>query len=98
MPLETNELHTLLGEGVEYAFRRGAGAQEEVLRLRLTPLRVEAEVVEVEVDLAGKLPGEARNAPIRSERLLATRGSTSSFDAVSGEPPTGYRFRIRPDF
>jgi hypothetical protein len=98
LPLETNALHTLVGEGVEYAFRRGAGDAEEVLRLRLTPVRVGAEVVEVDVRLEGKLPGGQGPSELRSDRLLATRGSTSSVDAVAGTPPAGYRFRIRPEF
>ena len=98
LPLETNALHTLVGEGVEYAFRRGGGASEEVLRLRLTPVRVGAEVVEVDVELDGRLPGGQGPTELRRDRLLATRGSTSSFDAVTGAPPVGYRFRIRPEF
>jgi hypothetical protein len=98
LPLETNALHTLVGEGVEYAFRRGGGDAEEVLRLRLTPVRVGAEVVEVDVQLDGKLPGGQGPSELRRDRLLATRGSTSSFDAVAGAPPAGYRFRIRPEF
>jgi len=98
LPLETNALHTLVGETVEYAFRRGSGESEEVLRLRLTPVRVGAEVVEVEVALDGKLPGGAGPSELRRDRLLATRGSTSSFDAVAGSPAAGYRFRIRPEF
>jgi hypothetical protein len=98
VPLETNELHTLVGEGVEYAFRRGAGSDEEVLRLRLTPARVGGEVVEVEVEIEGRLPGGEGAATMRRDRLLATRGSSTSFDAVSGTPASGYRFRIRPEF
>ena len=98
LPLETNALHTLVGETVEYAFRRGSGESEEVLRLRLTPLRVGAEVVEVDVALDGKLPGGQGPSELRRDRLLATRGSTSSFDVVAGSPPAGYRFRIRPEF
>ncbi|HET9298540.1 MAG TPA: hypothetical protein VFO11_01260 [Candidatus Polarisedimenticolaceae bacterium] len=97
-PLETNALHTLVGEGVEYAFRRGGGNAEETLRLRLTPVRVGAEVVEVDVELDGRLPGGEGPSTLRRDRLLATRGSTSSFDAVAGTPPAGYRFRIRPEF
>jgi hypothetical protein len=90
--LETNQLHTLVGEGVEYAFHRGAGETEEVVRLKLTPVRVGGDVVEVEVLLEGRLPGTEGAPQSRHDRLLATRGSTTSFEAV------GYRFRIRPDF
>lgn len=99
LPLETNQLHTFVGEAVEYAFRRGSGEAEEVLTLRLTPLRViGSEVIELEVELTGRLGGEAGTPQSRRDRLLATRGSTSSFDALAGSPVTGYRFRIRPDF
>jgi len=98
VPLETNALHTLVGEAVEYAFRRGSGETEEQLRLRLTPVRLGAEVVELDVELDGKLPGGQGPSELRRDRLLATRGSTSSFDVVAGTPPAGYRFRLRPEF
>jgi len=98
VPLETNALQTFVGEGVEYAFRRGAGPEEEVLRLRLTPVRVGAEIVEIDVELDGKLPGGEGADALRRDRLLATRGSSTSFDAVAGSPASGYRFRIRPEF
>lgn len=99
LPLETNQLHTFLGEPVEYAFRRGSGDAEEVLTLRLTPLRVVgSDVIEIDVEVTGRLGGEGGTPQSRKDRLLATRGSTSSFDALAGSPPSGYRFRVRPDF
>jgi hypothetical protein len=99
VPLETNQLHTFVGEPVEYAFRRGSGEAEEVLTLRLTPLRLSgSDVIELEVEMTGRLGGTTGTPQSRRERLLATRGSTSRFDAVTGTPPSGYRFRIRPDF
>jgi hypothetical protein len=97
IPLETNALHTLVGEGVEYAFRRGTGAEEERVLLRITPVRLDGDVAELDVALTGRLPGESGAQPIeRTRRLVATRGSTTSFDALAGA--AGYRFRITPQF
>jgi hypothetical protein len=57
---------------------------------------VEGDLVEMEVEIEGRLP---EGPPVsRRESLLATRASTTSFDAVAGDPKAGYRFRIRPDF
>ena len=54
--LETNRLVTFLREGVEYSFARGDGDARESLRLVLTPVRLEGDVVEIDVDVTGTLP------------------------------------------
>ncbi len=99
VPLETDDLSTFVGRGVEYAFRLGQGESTESLRLVLTPVRLDGGVVEVEAEVTGALPGTG--APLilsRKERLFITRGATSSVTVVAGQPPAGYRFRITPAF
>jgi hypothetical protein len=99
VPLETNVLHTFVGEPVEYSFRFGAGDDEQILRVVLTPLNVDDDLADIRVQVTGKLP--ASPAPVvlsRDQRLVASRGATSSLDVVSGSPPAGYRFSVTPDF
>lgn len=99
VPLETNVLHTFIGEPVEYSFRFGAGDEEQILRVVLTPLRIDDDLADLRVQVTGKLP--ASPAPVvlsRDQRLVASRGATSSLDVVSGTPPSGYRFSVTPDF
>jgi hypothetical protein len=98
-PLETNRLLTFLHEGVEYAFAQGEGDAREALRLVLTPLRLDGDVAELEVDVTGSLPGaDGPHLLARTERILASRRATSKFDVTVGNPPAGYRFLITPDF
>lgn len=97
--LETNRLQTFLGEAVEYSFDRGAGEQAESVRLRLRPVRVEGDLAEVELVVSASLPGEPDRLVLsRREQLLTTRGATSSLTAATGQPASGYRFRITPRF
>ena len=99
VPLETNLLHTFLGEPVEYSFRLGTGDDEQRLRVVFTPLSVTDDVADLRVQVTGKLP--SAGAPVvlsRDQRLVASRGATSSLDVVSGDPPAGYRFSVTPDF
>ncbi len=99
VPLETNRLVTFLREGVEYSFSAGEGDARESLRLVLTPLRVDGDVAEIEAVVTGSLP--AAPGPLvlsRRERMIMSRGATSTLEVTAGEPPAGYRFRITPDF
>jgi hypothetical protein len=98
--LETNYLNTFIGEPVEYSFNRGAGDSAESLRLTLTPKRRSGDVVEVAIEVSGSLPGGGGNRLLlsRTETLFTSRGATSAIAVTSGEPPTGYRFRIAPEF
>jgi hypothetical protein len=99
VPLETNRLVTFLREGVEYSFSRGEGNARESLRLVLTPVRLEGDLAEIEVDVSGSLPASAGPLLLsRRERIFASRGATSTVEVTAGEPPAGYRFRITPDF
>lgn len=97
--LETNRLDTFVGEGVEYAFQRGQGEELESMRIFLKPLRLEGNVVELEVEVTGTLPGNPNRIVLsRHEHLLTTRGASSSFSVTAGEAPSGYRFILTPDF
>jgi hypothetical protein len=99
VPLETNHLTTFVGHPIEYSFERGQGEGRESLRLSLTPVRTSAEIVELRVEVSGTLPGAAGRALLdRQETLLASRRATSNLTVTSGEPPSGYRFRITPEF
>ena len=99
VPLETNRLVTFLREGVEYSFSRGEGDARESLRLVLTPVRLEGDLAEIEVEVSGSLPAAAGPLLLsRRERVFASRGATSTVEVTAGDPPAGYRFRITPDF
>lgn len=99
IPLESDRLSTFVGESVEYSFHRGAGDALESLRLRLTPVRLEGDIAVVEAEVAGSLPGTEGPVMVsRRDRLLTTRGATSTFTVAAATPPVGYRFRITPDF
>lgn len=99
IPLESNDLHTFVGEPIEYAFRRGAGTDEERLRLVLVPLRIVGDVVQFSIEVSARLPGEGDPAPLsRREVVIASRGAESIVTVASGEPPAGYRFRFAPEF
>ncbi len=97
--LETNELHTFVGQSVEYSFHRGAGDGLESVRLELTPSTVSGEVVTLDTEIDGTLPSPS-GAVILShqERIVASRQATSSLTATAGAPPAGYRFQVTPDF
>jgi hypothetical protein len=98
-PLETNRLVTFLNEGVEYAFAQGEGDGREALRVVVTPLRLDGDLAELQVEVTGSLPSATGpHVLARTERILASRRSTSKLDVTVGDPPTGYRFLITPDF
>jgi hypothetical protein len=98
-PLETNLLRTFVGSGVEYSFHRGEGEAAESVRLLLRPVKLRGALAEIEVEVTGSLPGPPRRLALsRRELLFATRRSTSRLEVTTGEPPTGYRFLITPDF
>ena len=97
--LETNDLHTFVGQSVEYSFRRGAGPVAESVILTMTPERLAGDVAEIAVEVTGSLPGDPdRLLLARRETIVSSRGSTSALTVVSGEPAAGYRFRITPEF
>jgi hypothetical protein len=97
--LETDRLQAFEGHDVSYSFRLGSDPDAEAARLRLRPLRVGDEIVEIEIETDGRLPGPDGLLVIgRRERWVASRGTTSTLAFESGEPPTGYRFLVTPEF
>jgi hypothetical protein len=99
VPLETNELHTFVGQAVEYSFRRGEGDGLETVRLNLLPIAVTGELVTIDAEIEGALPGAS--GPIlvsHSARIVASRKAGSALSATAGTPPAGYRFQVTPDF
>lgn len=97
--LETNDLNTFVGEPVAYSFRRGAGIEEERIRVGVSPLRILDDVVQVSLDLEARLPGEDAPPPFRrTQTFFVTRGVESIVVAAAGDPPSGYRFRLVAEF
>jgi len=97
--LETNELNTLVGEATSYSFRLNRNNATEAVEVVLTPLRLAGEIVEIDVEISGMLPGnDALNVLGRQERWVASRNVTSILAIESGNPPSGYRFLVTPRF
>src|SRR5262245_57421015 len=55
--LETNELHTFVGQPVEYSFRQGQDAGLEAIRLTVLPVSISGDVVTIDAEISGALPG-----------------------------------------
>ncbi len=97
--LETNRLSTFLGEPVSYSFRLGESGSAESLEVRLLPLRISGELIELRAEVSGSVPrGEQVELVSRSEQWMLSHGQSSSLDAAAGEPPTGFRFVVTPTF
>jgi hypothetical protein len=97
--LETNELNTFVGQSVEYSFRQGQDEGLEAVRLSLLPTSVAGDIVTIEADISGALPGIDGTVLLsRRERIVASRRATSRLTATTGTPPAGYRFQVTPDF
>jgi hypothetical protein len=97
--LESNELNTLVGEAISYAFRLNRDEATEAVKVVLKPLRLAGEIVEIDVEVSGMLPGnDELNVLGRRERWVASRGATSILAIESGNPPSGYRFLVTPRF
>jgi hypothetical protein len=99
VPLETNELHTFVGQSVEYSFRQGQDAGLEAVRLTVLPVSISGEVVTIDAEISGALPGSGGTTLVsHRERIVASRGATSRLQATAGTPPAGYRFQVTPEF
>lgn len=99
VPLETDELHTFVGQSVEYSFRQGQDAGLEAVRLTLLPVAVSGDLVTIDAEIGGALPGaDGTTLVSRSERIVASRRTTSRLTATTGTPPAGYRFQVTPEF
>jgi len=97
--LETNELHSFVGQSVEYSFRQGQDEGLEAVRLNLLPVAISGDLVTIDAEIGGALPGAGGTVLVsRSERIVASRRATSSLTAATGTPPAGYRFQVTPDF
>jgi hypothetical protein len=97
--LETNELHTFVGQPVEYSFRRGQGEGLETVRVSLLPVSISGDVVTIDAEIDGALPGAGGASLIsHRERIVASRQATSRLNATAGTTPSGYRFQVTPDF
>jgi hypothetical protein len=97
--LETNELHTFVGQSVEYSFRHGEDEGLEAVRLSLLPTAVSGDLVTIEAEISGALPGPGGTVLVsHRERIVASRRATSRLAATTGTPPAGYSFQVTPDF
>jgi hypothetical protein len=98
--LETNQLNTLVGEAVSYAFHLGGPGAERAAQLRLLPAMLLGGVLQMEVEINATMPGpEGRVlATSRRERWISSDGATSTLSLESGEPARGFRFLVTPHF
>ena len=97
--LQTNELHTFIGESVAYEFQLGADANAEKLRLVLVPETIDGELITIRAEVSGLIPGADGPSKVeRTQRIVASRRATTPVSATVGTPPSGYRFQITPDF
>jgi hypothetical protein len=97
--LETNELHTFVGQSVEYSFRQGEDAGLEAVRLTVLPVSISGDLVTIDAEISGALPGGGGTTLLsHRERIVASRRATSRLQATAGTPPAGYRFQVTPEF
>jgi hypothetical protein len=97
--LETNELHTFVGQSVEYSFRQGQNDGLETVRLSVLPVAISGDVITIEAEISGALPGAGGTTLVsHAERIVASRRATSRLAATTGAPPMGYQFQETPDF
>jgi hypothetical protein len=97
--LETNELHTFVGQSVEYSFRLGQDEGLQAVRLAVLPVAISGDLVTIEAEISGALPGSGGTVLVsHRERIVASRRATSRLEATTGVPPAGYRFQVTPDF
>jgi hypothetical protein len=97
--LQTNEVRSFVGQSVEYGFQLGPTDGRESIRLVLLPVSITGDLITIQVEISGVLPGPEGPAMLsRTDRIVASRGSTSKIAATVGTPPSGYRFQVTPDF
>jgi hypothetical protein len=89
-----------VGQSVGYEFRLGATGEAESASVRLLPVRLLGDTLRIEVELTGTVPdGDgALVAVSRTEQWLSTRGTTTSLPLAAGDPVTGFRFLVTPQF
>ncbi len=97
--LERNMLHTFENETVRYEFRLGPDLTDEALTLSLTPVRLIGDLIEINVNVEGRLPGDDGMTVIaRDENLVVNRGAMLPVTVTIGDPPVGYRFQVTAIF
>ena len=97
--LERNMLHTFENQSVRYEFSMGPELDDEALALSLTPLRLVEDLIQIRVNVAGRLPhGDDVTVIARNEILVANRGNSSAVTVVVGNPPVGYVFQVTAYF
>ncbi len=99
IPLESNLLHTFIGQAVTYSFRLGGDPESDSALVTLEPARLLGEIAEINLEVSGTLPGEEGPVMLaKRERWLASRGAATSLSFTSGEPAAGYRFVVTARF
>lgn len=97
--LENNYLNTLMGEDVSYGFQLADSVDADAVQITIHPRRLIGNIAEIDVSVNGRLQmGDELMVIGRSERWMASRDATSTLAFESGDPPTGYRFRITARF
>jgi len=97
--LERNMLNTFEDQTVKYEFKRGPERTDEALTLSLTPVRLIGDLIEIKVNIAGYLPDDGDvTVYARDENLVVSRGTVSTIEATTGDPPVGYRFQLKALF
>jgi len=97
--LETNDVRSFVGQSVEYSFHLGQNEERESIRLVILPISITGDMMTMQVDVSGVLPGPDGPALLsRTDRIVASRRSTTPVLATVGTPPSGYRFQVTPDF
>ena len=97
--LERNMLHTFEDQTVRYEFERGPELTDEAMTLSLTPVRLIGDLVEININIEGRLSTDNGVTVIaRNENIVVNRGAISPIEATTGDPPVGYRFQVRALF
>jgi len=98
--LETNHLHTFIGQSVSYAFKLGETGEAESIELRLLPVDLVGDTLRVEASVSGTIPDGEDAVELLSKRAewLCSRGTTSGISATRGTPARGFRFQVIPRF
>jgi hypothetical protein len=99
IPLESNLLHTFIGQAVTYSFRLGGDPESDSALVTLEPSRLLGEIAEINLEVSGTLPGNEGPVVLgKRERWLASRGAATSLSFTAGEPAAGYRFVVTARF